>query len=620
MEPSSRRITPVPLDPREARQARRAYRRGQPAKIPRWDELERRVQPDESVQRALEQRQHVVELAEAGDPTARLYVFVNELTAPVYTQVETRDVDESAVSLVYSELTLASARELFDRFSLNEDRSFLDIGSGFGRLVLHAVLERGVRPGYAKGIEFDPLRVAQSRRIQRLVADRTGRDDLRDAGSLFQRGDITKQVSLDYDCIFFYNVTAPLQQRIDLYRILLNSRFQLYADCFAPDEALYPYLELVQEFRVVDDGGDDFPAWMYRPRVARPYRPFAAAAAPFGITEKEALQTAGTRIAIARRLEPDDWHGLYALQFAVRDTPLDEAEILAFDQLWRAHCYRRYGEALPRCLENFEGIRRALIQLQRPQAIPTYWFVTFRLLSVLLRVGTLSVFALFEHAVWVGYPETRRLDGRGQLGLPLLRQEARRIPLSSYALPSPPVLQSPFLLDYGNTGAGDELQARVTIDDPYAPARFVLLNMDVITGDGGQTLQGTVREGGVDAPFVAFSRVGTTEVMLTHVGAETGLRLVFQRGLWANARIQTYVTQGLSLLRAADLDSIALAEPYDWLNVLARAALDPDADTAPETLAFMEQGGPMTFYYGGRRRDMPVLYQHTSANCPLPKV
>jgi SAM-dependent methyltransferase len=616
------RIAPQAVTPAQVEEARRQEaarrERNQHARPPGArerpivDELEEEARArGEHINFAVEEQQRIEQMAAAGDRTALLYALVNRLTRDVYTQTDATQERRATVSLGYSEITLGSARQLFDALGVNAGTSFLDIGSGFGRLVFHAIEERHVPIARAHGLEYDRARVGQSRIVQQYVADYFGSDELRDAAGLFTRGDVADEPRLDYDVIFFYNWLNEASLRDSIHRILLGSRFTLYADCFPPNARRWPYLVFVGELEVMNDGGETHTVYVYRPR--RQYESQTGLATHLGITEKEALQTADTRIAIARALEPDDWRGLYALQFAVTDTPLGDGEILAFDQLWRTHCYRRYGEALPRCLADFEGIRRALIHRERPRAIPTYWFVTFRFLSVLLRVGTLCVFALLEHEVWVGYPETRRLDGRGQLGLPLLRHEARRVPLSSYAFPSPPVAQSPFLLDYAYHGAADELQARVTIDDPYVAIPYVSFMIYMVTGDGGQTSQATIREDGVDQDFATFSRVNTTEVMLTHVGAELGLQLVFLRGLWANARIHTYVTQGLSLQREGGLDLITLAGPYDWLNVLARAALDPDADTAPETLAFMEQGGPMTFYYGGRRRDVPVLYQHTSS-------
>jgi hypothetical protein len=579
------------------------------------DRVEEEARAQGQAQQAARVQQDLIEqlAATTNDPTAKLYALVNRLTRSVYTLVAARDPGRDTVSLGYSEVTLASARLLFEQLGVGPSTSFLDIGSGFGRLVLHAIIERSVPVTRAKGIEFEPLRHAQSRVIQAYAADFFERDDLRDArATLFEQGDVTERASLDYDVIFFYNVLSTPRLRDAVHRILVNSRFRLYADCFAPNARRWPYLEHVGSLEMINDGGERHTVYVYRPRPLPDVTESmdSTTGATLGITVEEALATSDTRLSLARKLAPDDWRGLYALQNTHRRAPMDEAERLAFDQLWEAQCMQRYGPGVYNAVANFARLRRDMVALGRTRALSTYWYTVFRLLSIVMRIGELVIFALLDQTVWVDVPETRRLDTRDVTSLTAVRDEARRRPLSDYALSL--VADSPFIYERENqvgvVRVDEYLQARVRIDTEAR--EWTTLTMTLWTDGSGEFIV-TLEELPNSQFFAHMLRRDDQTIRLARVHPYAGLLLLHKRRLWENAAIQRYLTEGLALLRDHPVPHVdALAPPYDWIRVLTNAALGEGH--TDEALAFIEQGGQPTFYYGGRRHEVPVLYQHTS--------
>ena len=268
--PTKRRIvlTPLPERPTPAPASRPSIQ------DERWQDIiarEEKEAADQETEPALRERERIRALAsaETPDPITVLYDMANTLSEPVYHE-ELEGTRPSTVVFGYAEIRLDSVRELFRALELKPGASFLDIGSGFGKIVMHAAIEHGVD---AKGVEYHAKRVETSRKIQAVMRQRLGPmapAALSDP-MLFEEADATTwRRTLDFDTIFSYDLLFRPETVRQIDRVLARSAIRYYVDCVPPEKHTFGRaFELVRPIVLINDGGERHKFYIYAKRAKR---------------------------------------------------------------------------------------------------------------------------------------------------------------------------------------------------------------------------------------------------------------------------------------------------------------------------------------------------------------
>eukprot|EP00741_Cyanophora_paradoxa_P012624 tig00020614_g12197.t1 len=179
------------------------------------------------------------------------------------------------VSQGYGEMTLSSVGELLAWLSeppeefraaglaLGSDSTFVDIGSGFGKVVFHAVLQCDVKA--AHGVEYVSSRVEAAEKVKRKFFEEYG-DRIR-----FFAGDANLRPSFDYthiymyDRIFFeetYEKLCPKLEESD-FSVLVSYRDTAFLRRFG-----LLHIDLIHKMSLRSTGRQNFTAYIYRKKQA----------------------------------------------------------------------------------------------------------------------------------------------------------------------------------------------------------------------------------------------------------------------------------------------------------------------------------------------------------------
>eukprot|EP00741_Cyanophora_paradoxa_P012635 tig00020614_g12208.t1 len=177
------------------------------------------------------------------------------------------------VSEGYGEMTMGSVSKMFEYLQglgewarIGKDSSFIDIGSGFGKVVFHAKLQCGVK--IAHGIEYVSVRVSAADELKAEFFPDIGRSRELD----FELADATTRANFDhythiymYDRIFYEDTYVKLCPKLEAssFRILISYR----EPSFLHKHGLI-HIDLIHKISMRSTGKQNFTAYIYRKRLA----------------------------------------------------------------------------------------------------------------------------------------------------------------------------------------------------------------------------------------------------------------------------------------------------------------------------------------------------------------
>jgi len=186
-----------------------------------------------------------------------------------------KDSTPATVSAGYGEISMGGFKHVLNclqhevdpELRLNENSSFIDIGSGFGKCVFHAKIQANVRR--SAGIEYVHIRHDKAMEVlshlQKEV--RLGRTKMDLSGLDFQQGDATKVRRYDFTHIYCYDYIFNEMTHAALLPIIERSPFFLFV-CFSPPSKLRKFglesFELLRKIPVQTTGKQCFTAYIYK--------------------------------------------------------------------------------------------------------------------------------------------------------------------------------------------------------------------------------------------------------------------------------------------------------------------------------------------------------------------
>ncbi|KAK3282446.1 hypothetical protein CYMTET_9816 [Cymbomonas tetramitiformis] len=195
--------------------------------------------------------------------------------------VDDDSLTTETVSEGYGEMTCGSVERLFEMMEQKADlgdsnASLVDIGSGYGKVVFHAVL--GKRVGTATGIECVPSRHLKAQEVLDELEDigtslsgkvmETG--GLPTKGSIsFELADVTKSKEIPHTHIYMYDKIFKFPTMEGIARLLTNSpNWKYLATYHRPYEweeaGLNEDLREVANTKMATTGHQNFTCWVYR--------------------------------------------------------------------------------------------------------------------------------------------------------------------------------------------------------------------------------------------------------------------------------------------------------------------------------------------------------------------
>ena len=143
---------------------------------------------------------------------------------------QTAPRNPDSVSSGYAEITKVSLERVMatvKQFLGDNDSTILDIGSGFGKVVLHAyaigMFSRAV------GIEYIATRYRLAVHLLKQLNELHGVSTF--SGVSFVNVDVTHMVTLDYTVIYMFDWVFSQELKVAILRILRSSTFKVFLSC-----------------------------------------------------------------------------------------------------------------------------------------------------------------------------------------------------------------------------------------------------------------------------------------------------------------------------------------------------------------------------------------------------
>jgi hypothetical protein len=139
-------------------------------------------------------------------------------------------------------------------------RTFLDIGSGYGKPVFHTAL--ATRHARCHGMEYVPERVLTCNDVLLPTVERLAPGVSRRI--TFNQGDVTQLPAANYDFIYFYDPLDHAHVTDAIEELLMRSRFTLFATFQPPHRFTRGFLTCIEHFPVPTTGRQRFNVYFYK--------------------------------------------------------------------------------------------------------------------------------------------------------------------------------------------------------------------------------------------------------------------------------------------------------------------------------------------------------------------
>lgn len=178
-----------------------------------------------------------------------------------------QNVVPDTVSLGYGELRIGQFSKIIsylmndvtDELKMSDKSSFLDIGSGYGKCIMHARIQAGVAK--CDGIEYNNKRYECSEKVLRELSSTMNLE-----GVTIVNADATEFQRFDYTHVYMFDAVFNEETHSSLFEIIENSYIKMLICYCRPEKAKRLGLKSFQQIHkisVKSTGGESFTVRFY---------------------------------------------------------------------------------------------------------------------------------------------------------------------------------------------------------------------------------------------------------------------------------------------------------------------------------------------------------------------